>query len=109
MRDRNVDRLGCGMGSAAQSSRAYKTDSYVKAFERNAMISEIRQDEVIRMAKIAKLPTYFRTGELVNLKELEDFAELVRFNVGEARLNHCIELLEKRGHKDAADLLRGEG
>ena len=62
------------MGSAAKSSRAYKNDSYVKAFERNAMISEIRQDEVIRMAKIAKLPTYFRTGELVNLKELEDFA-----------------------------------
>ena len=97
------------MGSAAQSSRAYKNDSYVKAFERNAMISEIRQDEVIRMAKIAKLPTYFRTGELVNLKELEDFAEIVRFNVSEARLNHCIELLEKYGHKDAADLLRGEG
>jgi hypothetical protein len=104
-----VDRLGGGMGSATQSSRAYKNDSYVKAFERNAMISEIRQDEVIRMAKIAKLPTYFKTGEPVNLKELEDFAELVRFNVGEARLNHCIELLEKRGHKDAADLLRGEG
>ena len=97
------------MGSAAQSSRAYKNDSYVKAFERNAMISEIRQDEVIRMAKIAKLPAYFKTGEPVNLKELEDFAELVRFNVSEARLNHCIELLEKRGHKDAADLLRGEG
>jgi len=73
------------------------------------MISEIRQDEVIRMAKIAKLPTYFKTGEPVNLKELEDFAELVRFNVSEARLNHCIELLEKRGHKDAAELLRGEG
>ena len=87
----------------------WRTPSYVKAFERNAMISEIRQDEVIRMAKIAKLPTYFRTGELVNLKELEDFAELVRFNVGEARLNHCIELLEKHGHKDAANLLRGEG
>jgi hypothetical protein len=97
------------MGSAAQGSRAYKNDSYVKAFERNAMISEIRQDEVIRMAKIAKLPTYFKTGEPVNLKELEDFAEIVRFNACEARLNHCIELLEKYGHKDAADLLRGEG
>jgi hypothetical protein len=97
------------MGSAAQGSRAYKNDSYVKAFERNAMISEIRQDEVIRMAKIAKLPTYFKTGEPVNLKELEYFAELIRFYVSEARLNHCIELLEKRGHKDPADLLRGEG
>jgi hypothetical protein len=42
-------------------------------------------------------------------QELERFAEIVRFNVSEARLNHCIELLEKRGHKDAADLLRGEG
>lgn len=104
-----MDRLGCGMGSAAQDSRAYKNNSCVKAFERNAMISEIRQDEVIRMAKIAKLPTYFKTGEPVNLKELEDFAELVRFNVSEARLNHCIELLEKYGHKDAADLLGGEG
>jgi hypothetical protein len=104
-----MDRLGGCMGSASKSSRAYKNDSYVKAFERNAMISEIKRDEVIRMAKIAKLPTYFRTGELVNLKELEDFAELVRFNVSEARLNHCIELLEKRGHKEAADLLRGEG
>lgn len=97
------------MGSAAQGSRAYKNDSYVKAFERNDMISEIRQDEVIRMAKIAKLPTYFRTGELVNLKELEDFAELIRFYVSEAKLNHCIELLEKHGRNDEADLLRGEG
>ena len=73
------------------------------------MISEIKRDEVIRMAKIAKLPTYFKTGEPVNLKELEDFAELVRFNVSEARLNHCIELLEKYGHKDAADLHKCEG
>ena len=70
---------------------------------------EIKQDEVIRMAKIAKLPTYFRTGELVNLKELEYFAELIRFYVSEAKLNHCIELLEKHGRNDEADLLRGEG
>ena len=109
MRDWNLDGLGCGMGSAAQGSRAYKNDSYVKAFERNAMISEIRQDEVIRMAKIAKLPQYFRSGEVVNLKQLEDFAEMIRFLVSEARLNHCIELLEKHGYQDAADLVRGEG
>ena len=70
---------------------------------------EIRQNEVIRMAKIAKLPTYLKTGEPVNLKELEYFAELIRFYVSEAKLNHCIELLEKHGHNDAADLLRGKG
>jgi hypothetical protein len=70
---------------------------------------EIRQDEVIRMAKIAKLPSYFRTGELVNLKELEYFAELIRFYVSEGKLNHCIEILEKHGHNDAAELLRGKG
>lgn len=73
------------------------------------MISEIKRDDIIRMAKIAKLPTYFKTGEPVNLKELEDFEELIRFYVSEEKLNHCIELLEKHGHKDAADLLRGEG
>ncbi len=70
---------------------------------------EIKQDEVIRMAKIAKLPQYFKSGEVVNLKQLEDFAEMIRFLVSEARLNHCIELLEKHGYQDAADLVRGEG
>lgn len=95
--------LGSCMGSAAQNTRSHKDYSY------GEIMIEIRQDEVIRMAKIAKLPSFIKTGEPVNLKQLEDFAELVRFNVGEARLNHCIELLEKRGHKDAADLLRGEG
>jgi len=78
------------------------------SYERNAMI-EIKQDEVIRMAKIAKLPSYLKTGEPVNLKELEYFAELIRFYVSEAKLNHCIELLEKHGHNHAADLLRSKG
>jgi hypothetical protein len=70
---------------------------------------EIRQDEVIRMAKIAKMPQYFKSGEVVNLKQLEEYSEMLRFAVSEGRLNHCIELLEKHGHQEAADLLRGEG
>ena len=102
------------MGTAAQSPRAYKTDSYVKAFERNAMISEIRQDEVRLMMHLATeqrmRPNAWRNSMWeITEQELEHFTEIVRFNVSEARLNHCIELLEKRGYKDAADLLRGEG
>jgi hypothetical protein len=49
------------------------------------------------------------TGFDPHAENLFIFAAQIEFVAGEARLNHCIELLEKNGYNDAADLLKGEG
>lgn len=35
------------------------------------------KDDIIRMARVAKLPYYYRTGEVSNLDQLERFAALI--------------------------------
>ena len=49
------------------------------------------------------------TGFDPHAENLFIFAAQIEFVAGEARLNHCIELLEKKGYKDAAELLKGQG
>ena len=49
------------------------------------------------------------TGFDQHSENLFIFAAQIEFVVSEARLNHCIEVLEKNGYTDAADLLKGQG
>lgn len=49
------------------------------------------------------------TGFDQHSENLFIFAAQIEFVAGEARLNHCIEVLEKNGYTDAAELLKGQG
>jgi hypothetical protein len=49
------------------------------------------------------------TGFDQHSENLFIFAAQIEFVAGEARLNHCIEVLEKNGYTDAVDLLKGQG
>lgn len=49
------------------------------------------------------------TGFNQHSENLFIFAAQIEFVASEARLNHCIEVLEKNGYTDAADLLKGQG
>ena len=49
------------------------------------------------------------TGFDQHSENLFIFAAKIEFVASEARLNHCIEVLEKNGYTDAADLLKGQG
>ena len=49
------------------------------------------------------------TGFDQHSENLFIFAAQIEFVASEARLNHCIEVLEKNGYTDAADLLKGHG
>ncbi len=41
--------------------------------------------------------------------DYEKFAEMVAFQASEERLDRCIEVLQRQGYSDAADIIRGEG
>jgi hypothetical protein len=41
--------------------------------------------------------------------DFEKFAEMVAFQASEERLTNCINVLDKYGMKEAANILRGEG
>jgi hypothetical protein len=49
------------------------------------------------------------TGFDQHAENLFIFAAQIEFVASEARLNHCIEVLEKNGYTDAAELLKGQG
>ena len=49
------------------------------------------------------------TGFDQHSENLFIFAAQIEFVASEARLNHCIEVLDKNGYTDAADLLKGQG
>lgn len=63
-------------------------------------------EQILRMAEEAGFSPFHRS-QLLRL--LNKFADGVEFEASEARLDNCIEVLEKHGLKDAADILRGEG
>jgi hypothetical protein len=48
-------------------------------------------------------------GSIYANKSLVDFAEAIAYEASEDRLTNCINVLEKYGMKEAADILRGEG
>ena len=60
-------------------------------------------DDFVRIAR------YTHVGSIYGDKSLMDFAEAVAYESSERQLTHCINLLEKYGMKEAADILRGEG
>jgi len=41
--------------------------------------------------------------------DFEKFAEMVAFQASEERLDRCIEVLQRHGYSDAADIIMGEG
>ena len=47
------------------------------------------RDDIIRMAREAQLPYYFRTGEITNVEQLERFAALVAAAEREECANVC--------------------
>ena len=49
----------------------------------------IDRNDIIRWATQAKLPYYYRTGEISNLPELERFAALVAEHVSTSRPDGC--------------------
>jgi len=55
----------------------------------------VDRDDIIKMAKQAKLPYEYDTGRVVHLKELERFAELVAAAEREACAMECIKLAHK--------------
>jgi len=78
------------------------------------------RDDIIAMAREAKLPYYYRTGEVSNLDQLERFAALVATAEREACAKLCEEVLEQyRGTDmgkhaelvgdDCADAIRARG
>ena len=65
------------------------------------------RDDIIRMAREAQMPYYYRTGEVTNLEQLERFAALVRADEREA----CIEIVAMHGGSveiEAAIRARGQ-
>jgi len=51
----------------------------------------MKQDEIIEMARQARLPYYYQDGAIVNLERLEVFAKLVAAKEREA----CAKTVEK--------------
>jgi hypothetical protein len=54
------------------------------------------RDDIIRMAREAQLPYYFRTGEITNIEQVERFAALVAAAEREACAEICDEQMEIR-------------
>lgn len=57
----------------------------------------------------SRIARYTHVGSIYANKSLVDFAEAVAYEASENRLTNCINVLEKYGMKEAADILRGEG
>ena len=60
------------------------------------------RDDIIRMAREAQMPYYYRTGEVTNLEQLERFAALIAAAEREACAWVCDELV--LAHPGRADL-----
>lgn len=60
------------------------------------------RDDIIKMAKEAKLPYEYDTYRVLYLKELERFAALVAAHEREACAKLCEELLPGNGSRTAA-------
>jgi len=78
------------------------------------------QDEIIKMARQAQMPFYWRTGEITYLDKLEAFAKLVAQHEREACANYLYEASEAakdvdpqgfvwRVVKESADAIRARG
>jgi hypothetical protein len=75
------------------------------------------RDDIIRMAREAQLPYYFRTGEITNIEQVERFAALVAAVEREACAEICDEQMEIREINTAmavaagncADAIRARG
>ena len=75
------------------------------------------RDDIIRMAREAQLPYYFRTGEINNIEQVERFAALVAAVEREACAEICDEQMEIREINTAmavaagncADAIRARG
>lgn len=57
----------------------------------------------------SRIAKYTYVGSIYGDKSLMDFAEAVAYESRENTLTNCINLLDKYGMKEAADILRGEG
>jgi hypothetical protein len=84
--------VGASLGATAQASRSHQGGIEVK---------DLTIGDVMGIAR--------NTGFDPHAENLFIFAAQIEFVAGEARLNHCIELLEKNGYDDAAELLKGQG
>lgn len=58
----------------------------------------MNKEKVIELARQAQLPRYFRTGEVVNIEQLERFAAFIEAEVHEknARLCDSLSLGERK-------------
>jgi hypothetical protein len=61
------------------------------------------------MNDFKRIAKYTNVGSIYGDKSLISFAEAVAYESSERQLTHCINLLDKYGMKEAADILRGEG
>jgi hypothetical protein len=84
--------VGSCLGAAAKGSSTHQGGIDVK---------DLTIGDVMGIAR--------NTGFDQHAENLFIFAAQIEFVAGEARLNHCIELLEKNGYDDAAELLKGQG
>lgn len=61
------------------------------------------------MNDFSRIAKYTHVGSIYGDKALMDFAEAVAYESHEDTLTNCINVLERYGMKEAADILRGEG
>jgi hypothetical protein len=69
------------------------------------LMSGLNQSEIIRMARQAQMPFYWRTGEITYLDKLEAFAKLVAQHEREA----CAKIADTAEPYKSADLIRARG
>jgi len=72
----------------------------------------MKQDEIIDMARQARLPYYYQDGAIVNLERLEVFAKLVAAKEREACLKICDAQAQTNyweGADVCADVIRARG
>jgi hypothetical protein len=68
------------------------------------------RDDIIRMAREAQMPYYYRTGEVTNLEQLERFAALVASAEREACAKVCDDLvLDQYSASGCAAAIRARG
>jgi hypothetical protein len=68
------------------------------------------REDIIKMAREAKMPFYFRTGEIDNIEAVEKFARLVAEEEREACAKVCEDLIGTRAMaRHCADEIRARG
>jgi DNA repair ATPase RecN len=77
-------------------------DDYLIAWvRRNFDLPQLARKAGMHVQEISAQHTRFHG----DLESLDAFA----FDIGERRLEHCLEMLRKAGYSDAADFLQGVG